>query len=149
MRVLPILAASALGLAIFCPAAQALSSEEGKAIRGSYFATGRASVAGVTVRYQRTNVRITPAGRVRGFVRRVVTDRGTVVSNNRLRIRGTVSNVRIRSRARSFTADVRMRTGGNTVIRGTLRGLTDARLSRFFRGKISGAPNSNFTLRAR
>lgn len=129
----------------------ALGRAEGRIVRGNYYASGKAAVAGVTVRYERTNVRITSAGNVRGFVRRIVTDRGRVVSNNRLRLRGSVSGVRIRVKARSFTANTRLRIAGGTVVRGTLQGLTDpgARLSRFFRGKISGAPNSNFTLRSR
>ncbi len=117
-------------------------------MRGKYFASGKVAVAGVTIRFEQTKVSINANGRVRGFVKRAVYNRGVLVSRTKARLTGSVT--RIIRKGGKFQAPARFRAAGSSIS-GEFRGLTDpaARLSRFFQGKIGGSPKSNFVLRAR
>jgi hypothetical protein len=125
----------------------AIPTSEGRIIRGKYVASGSASVAGVTVQYLPSSVRMTSHGKLKGFITRVVTSGGVTLQSSRVKVRGSSKAVKVRSRKGNFTADAVIRVEG-AVFRGSFNGLTDQRLSRYFRGKINGQKNSHFLLRS-
>lgn len=141
-----------LVLAFAIPAATsfALSPADSKIVRGKYLARGNAQVGGLVVRYQESKASVFGSGRVRGTMERVVTTKkGKVIDRRRVKIKGVCTS--LREKGGKFTAPARIRLSDGTVIRGSFNGLTapDQRLSRYFRGKVSGASNSRFVLRSR
>ncbi|MGH8047075.1 MAG: hypothetical protein ACREKL_07500 [Chthoniobacterales bacterium] len=127
----------------------ALSTEQGGIVQGKYFASGNASVAGVKVQYSRSKAHITNHGKIRGRVIKIITSGGRVLSSGVYKIRGTVGG--IQKKGRTFTAPAKIQISDGVKVRGDFHGLVDKsqRLSRYFRGEISGDKNSNFVLRAR
>ncbi len=132
-------------------ATQAMPVSEGKIVQGRYEASGRASTAGVTVTYRASSVRVTNHGRIFGRVQRKVSSRGKVLQSNAVKIFGKIRPVRVRVRKNTFTALAVVRIADGAVFKGEFTGLADPsqRVSRFFRGKISGNKNSNLLLRSR
>ena len=145
MRILfPLLAA----VLVSATTLNAIPTSQGRIIRGKYQANGKASVAGVTVQYLPGTVRITSHGKIKGAVTRVVSSGGVILQSSRVQVRGSSKAVKVRSKKGNFTSDAVVRISG-AVFRGSLNGLTDQRLSRYFHGKISGQKNSHFLLRSR
>jgi|GEM_PF-3026023 len=139
-----------LFLITITPAFAGLPTDQGLILHGSYWASGRVSVAGITVRYLQSRASVNSNGRIRGNIKRLVTDSsGRVLESDTVRLTGNCSNFSVRGR--SFTAKAILRLSGGVLITGQFNGLTDPsqRLSRYFHGKISGVPHSTFVLRSR
>lgn len=129
-------------------ALHAIPTSEGRIIKGKYTANGSAGVAGVTITYLPGTARVTSHGKIRGSVIRQVSSNGVLLQSSYAQIRGTAKRVKIRSKKGNFASDAVVRVSG-AVFRGSFSGLTDQRLSRYFRGKINGQQNSRFTMRSR
>jgi hypothetical protein len=128
----------------------ALPISTGSIARGKYYASGRASISGITVTYLPSSVHVNGHGRVKGYVARVVTTRaGQTLESSYVRLRGNLRNMHIRRGA--FTADTVLHIADGAKIKGQFHGLVNSsqKLSRYFRGTISGSTNSNFKLSAR
>ncbi len=127
----------------------ALPVSDGNIVRGKYSATGHASVSGIRVTYGPSKVHINNHGRVRGYITRTVTSQGLVLQRNSVRLRGNLRSLRIRRGA--FTANTMLHIADGSKISGEFHGLIDPsqKLSRYFKGKISGSNESNFKLQAR
>ncbi len=138
-------------LAIFpAVSAFALPVSTGSIARGKYYASGHASISGITVTYLPSSVHVNGHGRVKGYIARTVTARsGQVLENGYVRLRGNLRNMHIKRGA--FTANAVLHIADGAKITGTFHGLVapSQKLSRYFQGKISGSSGSNFKLRAR
>jgi hypothetical protein len=128
--------------------ASALPTSDGRIIRGKYSANGKVSAAGVRVQYYPSIVHVTSHGKVKGCVTKVVSSNGTVLQIKSARVRGTVQPVKVRSRKGNFSASAVIRVDG-AAFRGSFNGLTNQRLSRYFRGKVNGQKHSNFVMRSK
>lgn len=144
MRITSALLAAVL---VSTTALHAIPTSEGKIIRGNYTASGSASTAGVLVQYLPSSLHVTSHGKIKGFLTRVVSSGGVTLQTSRVTVRGSSKSVKIRSRKGNFSADAIIRIEG-AVFRGSFNGLTDQRLSRYFKGKIEGQKNSHFILRS-
>jgi hypothetical protein len=128
----------------------ALPISDGKIVSGKYTARGKVSISGVTVTYLPSNVRLTNHGKVKGFISRIVTSRdGAVLESGYVRIRGNCRSMFIKRGA--FTARATLHIADGAAIRGDFHGLIDPsqKLSRYFKGKITGSGGSRFKLQAR
>jgi hypothetical protein len=135
-------------LAVSSAAFAGLPIDQGKLVRGRYFASGKATFAGVTVRYLKSRASVNAHGRIKATLTKVVTDRsGTLVSS--VRLHGNVRNMHFKGG--TFTASAKLNLNDGARVQGTFRGLRDtsARLSRYFSGNIAGVKSTNFVLRAR
>jgi hypothetical protein len=143
-----LLLVSSCVLAVSSAAFAGLPIDQGKLVKGRYFASGKATFAGVTIRYLKARASVSARGRVKATLTKLVTDRAGTLSST-VRLRGSVRSMRFKGGA--FTSSARLNLSDGARVLGTFRGLRDpsARLSRYFTGDISGATNTNFVLRAR
>jgi hypothetical protein len=87
---------------------------------------------------------------VKGYLSRVVTSRsGAVLESSFVRLRGNLRSMSVKRGA--FTAKAVLHVADGASIRGDFHGLVDPsqKLSRYFKGKITGSGGSNFKIRAR
>jgi len=127
----------------------AIPADQGGVVQGKYIASGKAVVAGVTIRYLKSKAHVTGHGRIRGKITKTVSSNGVVLQTRVVKIDGNIKS--IRRKHGSFTAPTVIRLGDGTVIKGNFHGLVDSsqKLSRYFRGKLASSNNSQFLLRAR
>jgi hypothetical protein len=137
-------------LATFTTASLAsLTVDDGKILRGKYQANGSANIAAVTVQYLPSTVHTNSRGRTNGYLTRVVSSGGVVLQQTVVRLRGNANQLRVRKRKGTFSANAVMRISDGSVFRGSFNGLTNDRLSRYFRGKMRGQKHSRFVLRSK
>jgi hypothetical protein len=146
MRPTLILALLSVSL-VFASTGFALDTDKGRIVQGLYFASGKASVAGVKVQYLRSKARVTILGQIKGGITKVIISQGQTLSSTRLRLRGHVNSLSRHNG--SFTASATIKLSDGVVVSGEFQGLIGQPPSRFFRGKIKGDAGSNFLLRSR
>lgn len=144
-----VLLAFATVLALSGMAFAGIPASQGKLVQGRYFASGKATFAGITINYVRARASVNAHGRIKANLVKVVTSKTGQSFSTTVRLRGNVRSIKLKHGA--FTAAARLRLSDGAVVTGSFHGLNDtsARLSRYFKGDISGATNTNFVLRAR
>jgi hypothetical protein len=144
-----VLFASACVLALSGMAFAGIPVDQGKLVQGRYFASGKATFAGITINYLRARASVTAHGRIKANLVKVVTSNTGQSFSTMVRLRGNVRSLKFKRGA--FTAPARMHLSDGAIVTGSFHGLNDtsARLSRYFQGDISGATHTNFVFRAR
>jgi len=139
----------ALALAPVVPSF-ALTQNQGQLVHGRYFASGKATFAGIHIQYLRGKASVNAHGRVKARLTKIVSSPKSSQSfTTQVQLRGSVRKMRFSHG--TFIASARLRLSDGAVITGSFHGISSGAspLSRYFKGTISGATNTNFVLRSR